>query len=73
MYGNKQIYQEVGGFDECHLDIVFNDVDFYLKLKKAEYRKLWTLKGKNYQKTSVSRGSSLFCKITSDSIWRLYL
>ncbi|MBX9742876.1 MAG: glycosyltransferase [Chthoniobacterales bacterium] len=38
----KKLYEEVGGFEEVHLPVSFNDVDFCLKLLAAGYLNLWT-------------------------------
>ncbi|MEA3468759.1 MAG: glycosyltransferase [Thermodesulfobacteriota bacterium] len=38
----KSRYLEVGGLDEEGLKVLFNDVDFCLKLGKAGYRNVWT-------------------------------
>ncbi len=59
MVVKKEVFLEVGGFDEINLPIAFNDVDFCLKLKKAGYRNLWTPKAKLYHYESISRGSDL--------------
>ncbi len=38
----KNRYFEVGGLDDNDLKVLFNDVDFCLKLGKAGYRNVWT-------------------------------
>jgi len=38
----KELFFEVGGLDEEHLTVAFNDVDLCLKLRKRGYRNLWT-------------------------------
>ncbi|MEY4941432.1 MAG: hypothetical protein RIQ93_3167, partial [Verrucomicrobiota bacterium] len=53
----RKIYQEVGGLDETHLTIAFNDVDFCLKVQAAGYRNLWTPFAELYHHESVSRGA----------------
>jgi glycosyltransferase involved in cell wall biosynthesis len=42
MVVKKTIYKEVGGMDEEHLKVAFNDVDFCLKVMELGYRNLWT-------------------------------
>ena len=52
----KSVYLEVGGLDEAHLKVAFNDVDFCLKVREAGYRNLWTPYAQLYHHESVSRG-----------------
>ena len=52
----KALYEEVGGLDEEHLTVAFNDVDFCLKLQKLGYRNLWTPYVELYHHESKSRG-----------------
>lgn len=52
----KEIYTEVGGLDEEHLAVAFNDIDFCLKVREAGYRNLWTPLAKLYHHESYSRG-----------------
>jgi O-antigen biosynthesis protein len=53
---SKEAYHEVGGLDEIHLSIAFNDVDFCLRLKAAGYRNLWTPFAELYHHESATRG-----------------
>lgn len=53
----KEIYEKVGGLNEEHLPVAFNDVDFCLKVKKLGYRNLWTPYAELYHHESVSRGA----------------
>lgn len=53
----REIYQEVGGLDEKHLSVAFNDVDFCLKVLEAGYRNLWTPYAELYHHESISRGA----------------
>jgi GT2 family glycosyltransferase len=52
----RSVYEEVGGLEEEHLKIAFNDVDFCLKVKKAGYRNFWTPYAQLIHHESVSRG-----------------
>ncbi len=49
-------YQQVGGLNEAHLAVAFNDVDFCLKLKQAGYRNVWTPYAELHHHESVTRG-----------------
>ncbi|WP_111640779.1 glycosyltransferase family 2 protein [Marinimicrobium alkaliphilum] len=53
----KSVFEAVGGLDEAHLSIAFNDVDFCLKVREAGYRNLWTPYAELYHHESVSRGA----------------
>ncbi len=53
----KSIFIEVGGLDEENLKVVFNDVDFCLKVREAGYRNVWTPFAELYHHESVSRGA----------------
>ena len=52
----KEIFDQVGGLDEKHLAVAFNDVDFCLKVRAAGYLNLWTPFAELYHHESASRG-----------------
>ncbi len=52
----RALYEQVGGLDEAHLPIAFNDIDFCLRLEAAGYRNLWTPSAELYHHESFSRG-----------------
>lgn len=52
----KAVYEEVGGLNERHLAVAFNDVDFCLKVREAGYRNIWTPYAELYHHESASRG-----------------
>ncbi len=52
----KSVYEQVGGLDEEHLKVAFNDVDFCLKVRAASYLNVWTPYAELYHLESVSRG-----------------
>ena len=52
----RSVYEAVGGLEEEHLKIAFNDVDFCLKVKTAGYRNFWTPYAQLIHHESVSRG-----------------
>jgi O-antigen biosynthesis protein len=56
MLVRRRIYLEVGGFDEEHLKIAFNDVDFCLRLTQHGYRIIYTPYAELYHLESASRG-----------------
>ena len=52
----RDVFIEVGGFDEDKLVIAFNDVDFCLKVEAAGYRNLYTPFAELLHHESASRG-----------------
>ncbi|MDO6459069.1 glycosyltransferase family 2 protein [Granulosicoccaceae sp. 1_MG-2023] len=52
----KAVFEEVGGLDEEHFRVAFNDVDFCLKVRQAGYDNVWTPWAELYHHESKSRG-----------------
>jgi GT2 family glycosyltransferase len=52
----RGIFQEVGGLEEKHLKVAFNDVDLCLRLRERGYRIVWTPYAELYHLESASRG-----------------
>jgi GT2 family glycosyltransferase len=52
----RSIYEEVGGLNETHLKIAFNDIDFCLRVRAAGYRNIWTPYAELYHHESATRG-----------------
>ncbi len=52
----RDIYEAVGGLEEEHLTVAYNDVDFCIRVREAGYRNLWTPYAELYHHESVSRG-----------------
>ncbi|MCA0916053.1 glycosyltransferase family 2 protein [Halomonas denitrificans] len=53
----KSLFDQVGGLDERHLPVAFNDVDFCLRVRAAGYRNIWTPYAELYHHESESRGA----------------
>jgi len=53
----RSVFDAVGGFDEQHLPIAFNDVDFCLEAGKKGYKIVWTPHATMYHHESKSRGT----------------
>ncbi len=51
-----ELYEKVGGLDEYHLPVSFNDVDFCLRLKDKGYRIVWEPAAVLIHHESTSRG-----------------
>jgi glycosyltransferase involved in cell wall biosynthesis/2-polyprenyl-3-methyl-5-hydroxy-6-metoxy-1,4-benzoquinol methylase len=56
MVVRRQAWDEVGGLDEEHLAVAFNDVDFGIRLCQAGWRIVWTPQAELFHHESVSRG-----------------
>ncbi len=52
----REVFEEVGGFDEKNLSVAFNDVDLCLRIRERGYRNLWTPYAELYHLESASRG-----------------
>lgn len=52
----KQLFEEVGGFDEVNLKVAYNDVDLCLNVMALGYRNLWTPHAELIHYESKSRG-----------------
>ena len=48
----REVFQEVGGFDEERLPVIFNDVDLCLKMRRAGYLVVYTPFAKLYENAS---------------------
>jgi O-antigen biosynthesis protein len=57
MLVRREVYLEVGGFDERDLKIAFNDIDFCLKLRARGYRIIYAPAAELYHHEHASRGS----------------
>lgn len=55
----REVFEQVGGFDETDLAVAYNDVDFCLRVRQAGYEIIYTPFAELYHHESVSRGPSL--------------
>lgn len=55
----RAVFDEVGGLDEEHLPIAFNDIDFCLRVGERGYRTVWTPHAELFHLESASRGSDV--------------
>lgn len=53
----KSVFKEVGGLDEEHFKVAFNDIDLCMKIRKAGYLVVWTPYAEAYHYESISRGA----------------
>ncbi len=59
MAGRCDVFLEVGGFDEVHLPVEFNDVDYCLRVRRAGYRVVCLPLDGIFHLESSTRGSEL--------------
>ncbi len=52
----RQVFVEAGGFDQIHLPVSYNDVDFCLRLRERGYRNIVTPFAELTHRESASRG-----------------
>src|SRR5262245_14272895 len=52
----RNVYLQLGGFDEVNLPVTFNDVDFCLRVREAGYWIVWTPHAELVHHESASRG-----------------
>ena len=64
MAGRCDVFLEVGGFDEVHLPVEFNDVDYCLRVRRAGYRVLCLPLDGIFHLESSTRGSVLSPEVT---------
>lgn len=60
----RDVFEEVGGFDEERLPVTFNDVDLCLKLRAAGYLIVYTPYAKLYHHESATRRPSVEARET---------
>ncbi|MFN6944236.1 MAG: glycosyltransferase [Cytophagaceae bacterium] len=53
----KEVFLNIGGFNEKDLKVAFNDVDLCLRLREKEYLNIYTPYCEAYHHESISRGS----------------
>ncbi|MFO1405028.1 MAG: glycosyltransferase family 2 protein [Azonexus sp.] len=58
----RALYQQLGGLDEKHLPVAFNDVDYCLRVRQSGYKIVWTPHAELYHHESVSRGKDQSAK-----------
>ncbi len=74
MLVSKGVFDEVGGYDEEHLTVGYNDVDLCLKIRAAGYSIIYTPYAELYHLESVSRGENLSAaQIERDAQERAYM
>ncbi len=57
MVMRREVFNEVGGYNEKNLAVAFNDVDLCLKVRDKGYRIIWTPHAELYHHESATRGA----------------
>jgi hypothetical protein len=52
----REVFEKLGGFDEAHLPITFNDVDFCLRARELGWRIIYSPYAELIHHESISRG-----------------
>lgn len=52
----RSLFEQLGGLDEEHLPVAFNDVDYCLRVREAGWKVIYTPYAELYHHESVSRG-----------------
>ncbi|PNG25651.1 glycosyltransferase family 2 protein [Methylocella silvestris] len=66
-------FAAVGGFDEIHLPIEFNDIDLCLRLEERGFQTLWTPLARLTHFESASRGKATFRRLGAHAAERAYM
>lgn len=53
----RQVFDELGGFDENNLTVFFNDIHFCLQARQADYKIIWTPHAELYHSKKISKGN----------------
>ncbi|MGH8987686.1 MAG: glycosyltransferase [Acidimicrobiales bacterium] len=56
MVVRREVFDRLDGFDEVHLSVAFNDVDFCLRLRESGWRVVWSPHAVLVHRESMSRG-----------------
>ncbi|WP_049768175.1 glycosyltransferase family 2 protein [Methylocella silvestris] len=66
-------FAAVGGFDEIHLPVEFNDIDLCLRLEEMGFQTLWTPLARLTHFESASRGKATFRRLGAHAAERAYV
>ncbi len=67
MASRREVFLQVGGFDEVHLPVEFNDVDYCLRVRKAGYRVLVPSLGRHFSFRIVNPRFGAFPRSRADA------
>lgn len=70
MMTRRDVFLEMGGFDDSHFPIAYNDVDYCLRLKKERGLKtMWSPDATLYHHESATRGSDFLARFLNRTRW----
>ncbi|MEM7360978.1 MAG: glycosyltransferase family 2 protein [Pseudomonadota bacterium] len=55
----RALFEELGGLDEQHLKVAYNDIDYCLRVEQLGWDIIWTPEARLYHHESVSRGDDM--------------
>jgi len=55
----RSLFERLGGLDERHLAVAYNDIDFCLRVREADLRVIYTPHARLLHRHSASRGSDI--------------
>jgi GT2 family glycosyltransferase len=65
----RNLFQRLGGLDETHLAVAYNDIDFCLRVREAGLRVVYTPFAPLIHRHSASRGSDAQPKRLASYVW----
>jgi GT2 family glycosyltransferase len=65
----RSLFERLGGLDERHLAVAYNDIDFCLRVREAGLRVLYTPHARLLHRHSASRGSDVRAERLASFAW----
>ena len=65
----RALFEQLGGLDERHLAVAYNDIDFCLRVRQAGLRVIYTPHARLLHHHSASRGSDIRAERLSSFTW----
>lgn len=73
MLTKKELFLEVGGFDEINLPVAYNDIDYCLRIGEFGYKIICLVDVKLYHYESASRKSDIWARIFNRKRYKSFL
>jgi len=65
----RSLFEQLGGLDERHLAVAYNDIDFCLRVREAGLRVIYTPHARLLHRHSASRGSDVRVERLASFTW----
>jgi O-antigen biosynthesis protein len=65
----RSLFEQLGGLDERHLAVAYNDIDFCLRVREAGLRVIYTPHARLLHRHSASRGSDIRTERLASFTW----